>query len=135
MYSIWILFLRANSCLKSNFLWGKEPEVLECFLNIEWSHPGPKYHEISLMILHQIFQKSTKDPQVKGWAYRGCDLTKIPTRFLLKFLGISERDYLEILEWSSIKILLRPSADLKKILNEDVHAIFFRNLIEISWRF
>ena len=97
--------------------------------------PGPKSREISLMILHQIFQKSTEDPQVRGQAYRGCDLSKIPTRFLLKIFWRSQRYFLEILEWSSIKILLRPSAHLKKILNEDLHEIFFRNLIEISWRF
>ena len=61
--------------------------------------PGPKSHEISLMILHQIFQKFTEDPQVSGRAYRGCDLSKIPTRFLLK------------VQWPSKKIFLRPSAD------------------------
>ena len=31
--------------------------------------------------------------------------------------------------------MLRSSEDLKKILNEDLHDIFFRNLSEISWRY
>ena len=61
------------------------------------NHP-PKSYEISLMVLHQIFQKSTKDPQVRGRAYRGCDLSKISTKFLLKIFGRSQRDFLEILE-------------------------------------
>ena len=60
--------------------------------------PGPKSHEISLVILNQIFQKSSEDPQVRGRAYRGCDLSKIPTRLLLKIFGRSQRDFLEILE-------------------------------------
>ena len=94
-----------------------------------------KSHEISLMILHQIFKKISEDPQVRWPAYRGCDLSKISKRFLLKIFGRSQRDFLEILEWSSFKILLRSSADIKKILNEDLKEIFFRNLIEISWRF
>ncbi len=87
------------------------------------------------MILHRIFQKSSEDPQVRGRAYRGCDLSNITTRFLLKIFGRSQREFLEILEWSWIKIMLSTSADLKKISNEDLFEIFFRNLIEISWRF
>ena len=39
--------------------------------------PGPKSHEISLMILHQIFKKYSEDPQVRG----GGDISKISTRF------------------------------------------------------
>ena len=40
------------------------------------------------------------------------------------------------ISWRSLfKILLRSSEDLKKILNEDLHEIFFRNLSEIPWRY
>jgi hypothetical protein len=55
--------------------------------------PGPKSHEISLMILHQIFLKSSEDLQVRGRAYRGCDLSKISTIFLLKIIRRSQRDF------------------------------------------
>ena len=87
------------------------------------SGPGPKSHEISLKILHQIFQKSSEDPQVRRRAYSGCDLSKISTRFFSKIFGRSQRDFSEILEWSSLKILLRSSADFKNFFIEDLSKI------------
>ena len=96
--------------------------------------PGPKSHEISLMILHQIFQKifwrSTSEGASLSRLRSFEDLNKI----FIKLFGRSQRDFLEILEWSSFKILLRSSTDFKKNLNEDLQEIFFRNLIEIWWR-
>ena len=76
------------------------------------------------MILHQIFQKSTEDPQVRGRAYRGCDLSKISTRSLLKIFRRSQRDFfkdprmisnknlVEIFGRSQEDFKLRPSGDL-----------------------
>ena len=70
------------------------------FFRISPSTPGPKSHEISLMILHQIFWRSTSEGASLSRLRSFEDLNKI---------------FLKILGWSSIKILLRSLADLKKI--------------------
>ena len=74
--------------------------------------------------------KSSDDPQVRGRAYRGCDLSKITTIFLFKIFRRSQRDFFKDPRIIFNKNLVETFEDLKMTLNEDL----MRSSLEILKR-